>query len=97
MFKIKNFKIEFKHLLTAVSAIGMVAGFIVALCGKKKTAACAGFFASFAGLIAGLGMEAGVVPQPACCEKLEIVLDDEPVDDEPEEEIAPEKVAEDAE
>ena len=76
MFKIKNFKVEFKHLLTVVSAFGMVAGFIVALCSKKKATACAAFFASFAGLVAGLGMESGLVPEPAVCSKLEIELDD---------------------
>ena len=77
MFKIKNFKVEFKHLLIAVSAIGMAAGFIVSLCSKKKTAAFAAFLASFAGLIAGLGMESGLVPEPKACKRLEIELDAE--------------------
>ena len=106
MFKGKNFKIEFKHLLTVVSAVGMVAGFIVALCSKKKAAACAAFFASFAGLIAGLGMESGLVPEPECCKKLEIEFgedededdwvnpfDDDEFDDGAKEEEAPEEDA----
>lgn len=81
MFKLKNFKIEFKHLLTVVAAVGMVAGFIAALCSKKKAAACAAFFASFAALIAGLGMETGVVPEPECCKKLEFEIGQDDEDD----------------
>ena len=107
MFKLKYFKIEFKHLLTFVSALGMVAGFIVALFSKKKAAACVAFFASFAGLVAGLGMESGVVPTPSCCDGLEVELfgddDDEDLDEyddgedeEGEEDAEGEEEAEDA-
>ena len=81
MSKLKNIKIEFKHLLTIVSAIGMVAGFIAALCSKKKASACVAFFASFAGLVAGLGMEEGLVPTPECCKKIEIDIGDDEDDD----------------
>ena len=103
MFKIKNFKVEFKHLLTAVSIVGIVASFVVALCsGKKKAAACAAFIASFAGLIAGLGMETGLVPEPAACKKLEIDLENEEEDpffdaDLTDDEARPVKEAEEAE
>ena len=72
MFKIKSFKVELKHLVTAVSALGMLAGFVISICSKKKAAACVTFFASFAAFLAGVGMEAGVVPTPPCCRKLEI-------------------------
>ena len=59
MFKIKSFKVELKHLVTAVSALGMLAGFVISICSKKKAAACVTFFASFAAFLAGVGMEAG--------------------------------------
>ena len=39
MFKIKSFKVELKHLVTAVSALGMLAGFVISICSKKKAAA----------------------------------------------------------
>lgn len=44
MFKIKSFKVELKHLVTAVSALGMLAGFVISICSKKKAAACVTFF-----------------------------------------------------
>lgn len=77
MFKIKNFKVEFKHLLTVASALGMVAGFIVSLCSRKKALSATLFFTSLAGFVTGMGMEAGVVPTPAVCKKLEIEIEPE--------------------
>ena len=74
MSKFKNLKIEFKHLLTAVAALGMTAGFIAALFSKKKATACVAFFASLAGLAAGIGMEAGLVKEPDCCRKIEVEI-----------------------
>ena len=85
MFKIKSFKVELKHLVTAVSALGMLAGFVISICSKKKAAACVTFFASFAAFLAGVGMEAGVVPTPPCCRKLEIEVETDPENEETEE------------
>ncbi len=83
MFKIKNFKIEIKHLVVAVSALGMLVGFLLSLCAKKKTVGGITFFASLLGLAAGVGMEAGVLPEPKCMKDVEIeILDDEENDSE---------------
>ena len=110
MSKLKNIKIEFKQLLTVVSAIGMVAGFIAALFSKKKATACVAFFASFAGLVAGLGMQEGLIPTPECCKKIEVDIGDDDddwdwddeefryhCDDEPEEETEEEAPKEEPE
>ena len=77
MSKLKNFKVSFKHLLMAVSLLGLVGGFIGALFSKKKAASTAAFFVSFAGLIAGLGMDQGLIPEPKCCKKVEVDFDDD--------------------
>ncbi len=80
MFKIKNFKVEIKHLLMAVSAIGMLTGFILSVCSKKKTAPIIVFVTSFASFLAGFGMEAGLVPAPSA-KKMEIEVDPEESDE----------------
>ncbi len=77
MFKIKNFKVELKHLLTVVSAIGMLVSFIISLCSEKKTSSAVCFFFSFAGLVTGMCMEAGVIHTPKVCQKLEIDIEPE--------------------
>ena len=93
MFKIKSFKVELKHLVTAVSALGMLAGFVISICSKKKAAACVTFFASFAAFLAGVGMEAGVGPTPPCCRKLEIEVETDPEDEETEETAEEDEIA----
>lgn len=77
MFKIKKYKVEFKHFLTAVSALGVLASFTASLASKKKTASCVSFFLFFLGLVAGSGMEAGLIKEPACFKKLEIEIEDD--------------------
>ena len=91
MFKVKNFKVELKHLVTAVSAIGMLVSFIFSLCTEKKTPSAVCFFLSFAGLVTGMCMEAGVVPTPKVCKKLEIDIEPE-TEETQEEETEPEVV-----
>ncbi len=90
MFKIKNFKVELKDLLTSVSALGVLTGFILSLCTKKKTAPAIVFVLSFAGLIAGLGMESGLIPTPPCCKKLDIDVEADPEEGEDADECAEE-------
>ena len=81
MKNLKKCKIEFKHLLTGISALGMLAGFLLSLGTKKKGGAIGLFVASFAGLLAGVGMQANLIPEPECCKQLEIEIGDEEEED----------------
>ena len=76
MKKLKTLKMELHHIITLVSALGMLGSFIWALFdNKRKAGQIALFGASFAGLFAGLGMQAGIIPKP--CKKLEVELEPE--------------------
>ena len=80
MRNLKKCKIEFKHLLTGISALGMLAGFLLSLGSKKKSGAIGLFVTSFAGLLAGVGMQANLIPEPEFCKELEIEIGDEEED-----------------
>ena len=81
MLKIKNLKIAVRHIVTALSALGVFVGFLLALGGKRKTAPLLVFLTSFAGLLAGIGMETKIIPEPQFLKSLEIEID--PDDGEP--------------
>lgn len=81
MKNLKKCKIEFKHLLTGISALGMLAGFLLSLGTKKKGGAIGLFVTSFAGLLAGVGMQANLIPEPEFCKQLEIEIGDEEEED----------------
>ena len=86
MLKIKNFRIAVKHLITAVSALGVLVGFILSLSCKKKTAPLIVFLTSFASLAAGIGMEMDLIPEPQCFKTLEVEIDPEDETELPDEE-----------
>ncbi len=83
MKKLKTLKMELHHIITLISALGMLGSFIWALFDDKRKAGQIALFGTcFVGLLAGLGMQEGIIPKP--CKKLEVEL--EPEEEEIEEE-----------